>query len=117
MPYLRADLEAGLAELGLPATVTVPGEHPVVTTAVWLSPVSVETLGVLVATDRPQRALALPLADLPLAPETDPAASLRGTLIQVAEAAGGPIRTWIVEALMERRAHLVRVLVLPAESP
>lgn len=103
MSDLRPDLGAALAVFGLPATVTIPGGPPVATTGIWLPPVSVDTTGVLVSTDRPQAVLALPRAAVPSMP--------RGTLINVAEMEGGPVLAWIVEAVDEARADEWRLIV------
>ena len=76
MSDLRPGIGVALAVFGLPATVTIPGEEPVATTAIWLPPLPVEIAGVLVQTDHPQRALALPRAGLAsIEPER-----LRGTV-------------------------------------
>jgi hypothetical protein len=108
MSDLRPDLGVALAVFGLPATVTVPGGEPVAATAIWLSPVSVETVGVLAPTDRPQAVLALPRSAVPSVP--------RGTVIEAAETEGGAVRTWIVEALLHLGVDELRVLVIPTES-
>ena len=109
MSDLRPDLGVALAVFGLPATVTVPGGQPVATTVIWLPPVSVETVGVLAPTDRPQAVLALPRSALPVVP--------RGTLIEVPELEGGSVRSWTVEAVLGITVDEVRVLVIPAVSP
>ena len=108
MTDLRPDIGPALAAFGLPATVTLPGEAPITTTAIWLAPVPVETAGVLTHTDWPQAVLALARADVPDVP--------RGTEIEVAEIDGGSILSWTVEAVLGEMADEVRVLVIPAAS-
>jgi len=103
---LRPDIGPALAIFGLPATVTVPGGQPVATTAIWLPSVPVETAGVFVSTDRPQAVLALPRADISSIP--------RGTIIQVAEIEGGPVRAWVVEGVDDTRPDEIRLIVLPS---
>ncbi len=107
MSDLRPPLGAALAAFGLPATVTLPGEEPVDTTAIWLGPVLVEVEGVLVQTSGPQAVLALPRTDVPTVP--------RGTLIEAAEIDGGPVRSWSVEAVHAMTVDEVRLIVIPAE--
>jgi hypothetical protein len=107
MPDLRPSITSALAAFGLPATVTIPGEEPVVTTAIWLSPVSVDTPGVLQPTNTPQPSLAIPRAGLKAGPVP------RGTLIEAAEYTGGPVLPWIVEAILGMTADEVRVVVIP----
>ncbi len=103
MPDLRPNIAPALAVFGLPATVTLPGGQPVASTAIWLSPIPVETTGVILSTDRPQAVLALPRAAVPSMP--------RGTLITVAEMNGGPGLAWIVEAVENERPDEWRVVV------
>ena len=116
MTDVRPSLAPALVTFGLPATVTVPGEAPAATTAIWLPPVSVETPGVLVASDRPQRVLALPLADLSSLTADAIAESLRGTVIQVADFSGGPTHAWTVEAIVGLSVDEIRVVVIPGAT-
>jgi hypothetical protein len=109
MPDIRPAFASASAAFGLPATVTLPGEAPVPTTAIWLSPISVDTSGVLVPTDRPQRLLAIPAAAFGVLP--------RGTRIDVAESSGGPVLAWTVEAAQYVASDEIRVVVLPADLP
>ncbi len=109
MSDVRPDIGPALALLGLPATVTLPGQSPVATTGIWLSPVSVETTGVLVSTDRPQSRLSLPRAAFPSLPF--PTHVPRGTLISVAAMNGGPVLTWIVEGEEDSMPDELRVVV------
>ncbi len=108
MTDLRPAIGPALAIFGLPASVTLPGEDPVATTAIWLPPVSVMTDGVIVQTDRPQPVLALPRADVPSVP--------RGTVIEVAETDGGDVLSWTVEAVVGELPDEIRVIVIPAEE-
>jgi hypothetical protein len=115
MSDLRPDIGAALRVFGLPATVTLPGEEPVATTAIWLPPMLVDTAGVLIPTTAPQAVLVLPRADVPVVP--------RGTRIDLAKYEGGPVRSWIVESIVSgqepEEPHPdddVRVVVIPAES-
>ena len=107
MSDLRPAIGHALTVFGLPATVTLPGEEPVATTAIWLPPVSVLSEGVLVQTDRPQAVLALPRADVPAVP--------RGTLIEAAETAGGEVKLWTVESVFGTLVDEIRVSVIPTE--
>lgn len=106
MVDIRPPIGPALAVFGLPATVTVPGEEPVDTTAIWLGPVLVEVEGVLVQTTGPQAVLALPRSDVPTVP--------RGTLVEVAETATGAVRSWSVEAVHAMTVDEVRLIVIPA---
>ncbi|HRU09770.1 MAG TPA: hypothetical protein P5144_10380 [Thermoanaerobaculia bacterium] len=109
MSDLRPGIGVALAVFGLPATVTIPGEEPVATTAIWLPPLPVEIAGVLVQTDHPQRALALPRAGLAsIEPER-----LRGTVIELSEYQGAANSSWIVEARISVGVDEVRVVVIP----
>jgi hypothetical protein len=109
MADVRPSLAPALATFGLPATVTVPGEAPVATMAIWLPPLPVEISGVLVQTDHPQRALALPRAGLAsIEPER-----LRGTVIALSEYEGAPGSSWMVEARIGVDVDEVRVVVIP----
>jgi hypothetical protein len=117
MTDVRPSLAPALATFGLLATVTLPGEAPVATTAIWLPPVSVETVGVVVATDRPQRVLSLPRAGLPFLPTDDLSRALRGTTIEVADVYAGPVRVWTVEAVAAEAVDEIRVSVIPGASP
>ncbi len=106
---LRPAIGVPMDIFGLPATVTIPGEEPVATTAIWLPPLPVEMSGVLVQTDHPQRALALPRAGLAsIEPER-----LRGTVIELAEYDGAPPSSWMVEARISVDVDEVRVVVIP----
>jgi len=107
MSDLRPAIGPALAVFGLPATVTLPGEEPVVTVAIWLPPVSVLAEGVMIQTDRPQPVLALPRADVPSVP--------RGTLIEVAEVEGGEVKAWLVESVLGLQVDEIRVIVIPKE--
>ena len=107
MSDLRPAIGPALTVFGLPATVTLPGEEPVVTVAIWLPPVSVVTEGVMVQTDRPQPVLALPRADVPAVP--------RGTLIEVAESESGEVKAWLVESVLGLQVDEIRVIVIPTE--
>ena len=109
MTDVRPSLAPALATFGLPATVTVPGEEPAATTAIWLPPMPVEIAGVFVQTDHPQRALALPRAGLA---STEPE-RLRGTVIELAEYEGAPPSSWMVEARIAVDVDEVRVVVIP----
>lgn len=110
MTDARPSLAAALRAFGLPATVTLPGEEPVATAAIWLPPVPVEIAGVLVQTDHPQRALALPRAGLAsIEPER-----LRGTIVNVAESEGAPPSSWLIEARISVGVDEVRVVVIPS---
>jgi hypothetical protein len=115
MTDVRPSLAPALAIFGLPATVTVPGEAPVATTAIWLPPAPIYVDGVLTRTNNPQPVLALPRADVPIIP--------RGTLIEVARYAGGPVRSWIVESIESGNEpgephpdDDIRVVVIPGAS-
>ena len=109
MSDVRPPIGPALALFGVAATVTLPGEEPVPTTAIWLSPITVDTAGVLVPTNRPQGVLALPRADVPSVP--------RGTRIVAPEMEGGPILDWAVEAILGMTADEIRVIVIPSEAP
>ncbi len=109
MPDLRPNIAPPLAVFGLPATVTLPGDQPVALTAIWLSPIPVETTGVILSTDRPQGRLALPRAAFPSLPF--PTRIPRGTLITMAAMNGGPVLTWIVEGEEDSMPDELRVVV------
>jgi hypothetical protein len=108
MSDLRPNIAFALAAFGVGATVTLPGGSPIATTVIWLSPVAVDTPGVIHPTNVPQPALALSRADVPNVP--------RGTLVEAPERAGGIVRSWIVEAVLGMTADEVRVIVIPGES-
>ena len=108
MADLRPEIGPALDVFGLPATVTLPGEEPVATRAIWLSPVALETSGVIVSSDRPQRALVLPRSDVPSVP--------RGTLVEMAEEDGGDVLTWAVEAVLGATQDEIRVVVIAGDS-
>jgi len=103
----RPPIGHALTVFGLPATVTLPGEEPVATTAIWLPPVSVLTEGVMVSTDRALAVLALPRADVPAVP--------RGTVIEVAETEGGDLKLWTVESVLGALVDEIRVSVIQTE--
>jgi hypothetical protein len=108
MTDLRPDLAIPFATFGVPATVTVPGESPVQTSAIWLSPVAIDTQGVLTHTTEPLPCLSLMRSDVPIVP--------RGTAIAAAERIGGPVLSWVVEAILGKTADEVRVIVIPAAA-
>lgn len=108
MTDLRPSIAIPFATFGIDAVVTLPGEAPVDTSIIWLSPVAVETQGAFTRTNEPQRCLALQRADVPTVP--------RGTLIAAAEISGGTVSTWCVEAILGQTAEEVRVIVIPVEE-
>lgn len=116
MADLRPDLGPALAAFGLPATIHLPGENPVATTAVWLAPVLVGTEGVLVQTSTSQAVLLLPGTDCPRDDHDLPTVP-RGTVIRVAARAGGTVRSWMVESIASQLPDEIRVVVIPAEAP
>jgi hypothetical protein len=117
MPDLRPDIAPFLAAFGVPASVTLPGGEPVVTTAIWLPPVQVETPGVLFPTAAPQPALSLPAALFAADAITGKRSVPRGTLIECARATGAPVVTWSVEAIADDDdPDMISVIVIPGDS-
>jgi hypothetical protein len=109
MADLRPDIGAALAVFGLPATVTVPGGDPVATTAIWLPPLPVETVGVFTSTDKPQPRLSVPRSAF------GGTSVPRGTRVDLAEVEGGPVLSWTVESVDAELVDEVRLIVIPAE--
>lgn len=107
MADLRPSITLPFAVFGVAATVTVPGSAAVQTTAIWLTPMAVETNGVLAPTNSPQPVLALQRSAVPSAP--------RGTLISAPETEGGTVKAWIVEAVLGETAEEIRVLVITGD--
>lgn len=77
---------------GVPATVTVPGEDPVNTTIIWLTPAQEERPA---NADFPRRdvrrAMALRRDEVPALP--------RGTTVEVTEHLQGTASTWVVDSM------------------
>lgn len=91
---------------GVPATVTLSGGQPIVTSAIWLEPILIDAPA---STDlqrrNVRRVVALRKADVPTAP--------RGTRIDGAEREGGPVLSWRVDEADAADPVHMRVIVVP----
>lgn len=106
---LRPGLDAPFEVFGLPCTLTVPGGTPVAATGVWAT---LQTLpmppGLEARVAEARKVLALRGDELPFVPH--------GTLIEIAERAGQPLRTWRVDGWERADEEDLRVLLVPVPS-
>lgn len=102
----RPPFQSFVDALGQAATVTPPGEPSVITSAIWLPPVTVEMpTGSDFRRAESKRVLALPLAGLPDVP--------RGTVVTTAEFPGVAASDWSVDEAERIDFDHWRVLVIP----
>lgn len=107
MADLRPSYLPAFTAFSLPATVTPPGGSAISTTAVWVTP---QTVDVPILGDarvaEPRRVLALRRDQVPSAP--------RATVIAVAERAGQPTKQWRVDGVDRAdEGDVLRVVVVP----
>lgn len=107
MTDLRPSLQPFFDAFGLPATVTPPGGSSISTTAVWVSPSTVDVpIGSDARMAEAQRVLALRRDQVLSAP--------RGTMITVAERVGQATRHWQVDGVDRADENdVLRVVVVP----
>ncbi len=91
------------------ATVTLPGEAAITTTAVWLSPLIDDMpVGRDLNRREPRRLMALRRDDVPEVP--------RGTIIAAVEKIGGDERNWQIDGIESTEPGHFRVIVVPETS-
>lgn len=106
---LRVPMAPILGAFGLSITVTrpAPDEGPVVTTGVWVPPLTeAQPFGTDFQRREPRKVMAIERSvALPSLP--------RGTTILAAEEDGATVRTWRVDGLERTEADLFRVSLVP----
>ncbi len=104
---LRPSFESMQGAFGLPATVTLSGEDPIATTAVWLPPATEEVpTGNDIRRAEARRTLCIARVDVPQVP--------RGTIVVCAEEYGGDAVRWMVDGTERVDTDHRRVLVVLA---
>jgi hypothetical protein len=105
---IRPPMDPMFAAMGVPATVTRPGEAPITTTVIWLSPLEdLQPTGLTFQRRDPIKVLVLRADDVPTVP--------LNTCIVAPELAGGADRGWLVDGYEQgdSEQHRVRVVVDP----
>ena len=102
----RVPIASALEAFSVEATVTVPGGGSVVTSGIWVTPLSEEMpVGQDFSRREPRRVLALPRSDVPQLP--------RGSTIVAVEDGGAVLRTWQVDGIDRMEGDCVRAIVVP----
>lgn len=108
MSDLRPSLDPPFEVFGLPATLTVPGGTPITTTGVWVTlQTALMPAGLDARVAEARKVLALRGDELPAVP--------RGTLVEISERAGEPVRSWRVDGFDRVDEEDLRVLVIPVD--
>lgn len=95
--------------LGIAATVTIPGETPVTSIGIWLTPLVEEhPAGRDYGRREPRRVMALRRSVFSEVP--------RGTLVSAPEKAGDTVRAWQVDGMESTEPDHFRVIVIPEKA-
>lgn len=107
----RPPIDSPFESFGVPAIVTrpAPDETPVVTTGIWLQPLSEgQPYGTDIRRFDPRRVFALRTSDVPDAK--------KGTLIEAPTEAGGAVQAWLVDGYEQTDPDHLRLILKPTTT-